>query len=291
MTDSRLYQATAIVLRARDYGEGHRLISLFTREKGKVLAVARGVRKARAKLASALQHFTLGEMQLAMGRRFDVITQVHVLEAFYGLRERMETFAYASYFAELFDESLEERQEYPALFDLFGDALHRLVQGDPPDLLARYVEISLIAMLGYQPHLSECACCRQPLSQCNAEGKTVWPTWLGFSASQGGALCPGCHVSVPGAKRIAAGTVQVAQVLLARGGPALAGLHLSDRLRREIESTLREYLEYRLERRLQSTRFIRDWHDDVIAKDGVTTKDTKSTKMGDPDADAKTCPG
>jgi len=266
VTDSRIYQATAIVLRARDYGEGHRLISLLTREKGKVLAVAKGVRKARAKLASALQHFTLGEMQLAVGRRFDIITQVYVLDAFYGLRARMETFAYASYFAELFDESLEERQVHPALFDLFNDALHRLVQGDPPDLLARYVEISLIAMLGYLPQLADCACCQQPLSQCNAEGKTVWPTWLGFSASQGGALCPDCHVNVPGAKRIAAGTVQVAQVLLAHGGPALPGLHLSDRLRREIESTFRDYLEYRLERRLQSTRFIRDWHDEEVVK-------------------------
>lgn len=247
------------------------MISLLTREKGKVLAVAKGVRKPRAKLASALQHFTLGEMQLAVGRRFDVITQVRVLDAFYGLRTRMETFAYANYFAELFDESLEERQPQPALFDLFSDALHRLVAGDAPDLLARYVEISLIAMLGYLPQLSVCACCQTPLSQRNTDGQLVWPTWLGFSASQGGALCPGCHVSVPGAKRIAAGTVQVAQLLLARGAAGLETLTLSDRLRREIEGTFRDYLEYRLERRLQSTRFIREWAGDEVAPDADTS--------------------
>jgi len=239
------------------------MISLFTRDKGKVLAVAKGVRKPRAKLASALQHFMLGEMQLAVGRRFDVITQVRVLEPFYGLRTRMETFAYASYFAELFDESLEERQSHPALFDLLGDALHRLVQGDPPDLLARYVEISLAAMLGYQPQLSVCVHCQLPLSKVGEDDRVVWPTWLGFSASHGGALCPACHVQVPGAKRIAAGTVQVAQLLLTHGAVALGSLHLSDRLRREIESTFRDYLEYRLERKLQSTRFIRDWDEDT----------------------------
>ncbi len=261
MTDSRLYQATAIVLRSRDYGEGHRLISLFTREQGKVLAVARGVRKARARLASALQHFTLGEMTLAVGRRFDVITQVHVLDAFYGLRERMDTFAYASYFAELFDESLDERQSHPALFDLFGDALHRLVQGDPPDLLARYVEISLIAMLGYQPQLSECACCRQPLSRCNRRENGV-AHLAGLFRRPGRRALPELPVERARPKRIAAGTVQVARVLLAHGGAALPGLHLSERLRREIESTFRDYLEFRLERRLQSTRFIRDWHDE-----------------------------
>ena len=248
------------MLRGRDYGEGHRLVTLFTREKGKVLAVAKGIRKPRAKLASALQHFILGEMQLAVGRRFDVITQVHVLEAFYGLRTRIETFTYASYFAELFDEALEERQAHPAVFNLFGDALHRLIQDDQVDLLARYVEISLIALLGYLPQLTDCACCQQPLAKCDADGRSTWPTWLGFSASQGGALCPRCQPDVPGARRIAAGTVQVARLLLIHGAPALAGLQLSDRLRREIAVTFRDYLEYRLERRLQSTRFLHDWH-------------------------------
>ena len=249
------------------------MISLLTREQGKVLAVARGVRKPRAKLASALQHFTLGEMQLAVGRRFDVITQVHVLEPFYALRAEMETFAYACYFAELFDESLEERQACPALFDLLGDALHRLVQHDAPELLARYVEINLIAMLGYLPQLSACACCQAPLARREPDGRLSWPTWLGFSAGQGGALCPACHASVPGATRIAAGTVQVAQLLLTRGAAALEGLRLSDRLRREIERTFRDYLEYRLERRLQSTRFIRDWHEGGNAPEAASFGD------------------
>ena len=91
---------------------------------------------------------------------------------------------------------------------------------------------------------------------------SVWPTWLGFSASQGGALCPQCMTMVPGTKRIAAGTVQVALLLLTKGITVLGELHLSDRLRREIETTFREYLEYRLERRLQSVRFLHDWGDE-----------------------------
>lgn len=261
MTHANLYPVTALVLRSHDYSEVDRLYSLFSREKGKVSAVARGIKKPKAKLAAALQHFSLGEMLLAPGRRFDVITQVRVCNPFYGLRTRLEAISYASYFAELFDESLEEHQAHPALFDLLVDALTRLSRGETPDLLARYVEISLIAMLGYLPQLTHCVHCQKALAGHGSDGRAVWPTWLGFSVAHGGSLCPTCLPVVPGAKRIAAGTVQVAQLLLTQGISALVGLQLSDRLRREIETTFRDYLEFRLERRLKSARFLRDWGD------------------------------
>lgn len=261
MTHANLYPVTALVLHSHDYGEVDRLYTLFTREMGKVPAVARGIKKPKAKLAAALQHFTLGEMLLARGRRFDVVAQVHVCNPFYGLRTRLEAVSYASYFAELFTESLEEHQAQPALFDLLVDALTRLARGDAPDLLARYVEISLIAMLGYLPQLTHCVHCQTALATLGSDGRAVWPTWLGFSVAHGGSLCPACLPVVPGAKRIAAGTVQVAQLLLTHGASALADLQLSDRLRREIETTFRDYLEFRLERRLKSVRFLRDWGD------------------------------
>ncbi|MHB0935785.1 MAG: DNA repair protein RecO [Armatimonadota bacterium] len=270
MSESRLSQVTALVLRSREYGEGHRLITLFTREEGKLLAVAKGVKKPRAKLAGALQHFALLEVQLAGGRRFDVITQARVLDAFYGLRQNYDAFAYANYFAELFDAALEEHQRHPMLFDLLGDVLHRLVDGSDAELLARYVEINLAAMLGYQPQLTRCAHCQVPLARQGEDGHPVWPTWLGFSSSQGGALCPDCSKTVPGARRIAAGTLQVIYLLLTRGTDALAGMPLSPPLRREIAGTLQDYLEYRLERRLQSSRFLREQN---IADDGHTAQE------------------
>ena len=125
------------------------------------------------------------------------------------------------------------------------------------------MEITLIAILGYLPQFSHCAHCQAPLLARDADDHLAYPPWLGFSASLGGALCPACLATVPGAKRITAGTLQVAQLLLTRGVDCMDGLQLSDRLRRELEGTLRDYLEYRLERRLQSSRFMRDWGDGV----------------------------
>jgi len=265
VSTSRLSQVTALLLRSRAYGEGNRLITLLTREEGKVHAVARGVTKPRAKLAGALQSFALLEVQLAEGRRAGVITQARVLDPFYGLRTNYTAFTYAHYFAELFDAALEAHQRVPASFDLLGDVLHRLVAGEDAELLARYVEITLVALLGYQPQLTHCAHCGVPLSRRGEDGRVQWPVWLGFSAGQGGALCPACLGRVPGARRIAAGTVQVAGRLLAHGSVALAGLALSPPLRREIADTLQDYLEFRLERRLRSVRFLDDGSTDPAA--------------------------
>ncbi len=234
------------------------MITLLSREEGKILAVAKGVKKPRAKLAAALQHFALVEMQLARGRRFDVITQVRVRNAFYGLRASLEAFAYANYFSELLDESLEERQQKPMLFDMLVGAFTSLAAGDPPDLLARYVEISLVSILGYLPQLTHCAHCGVGLTFTGDDGRPVWPQWLGFSAAQGGAVCTDCLPHVPGARRIAAGVVQVSQLLLARGIHTVRDVPLSDRLRRDLEHTYRDYLEYRLEKRLRSTLFLRE---------------------------------
>ena len=267
MSEPHDYTVQAVILRSRDYGETNRMITLFSREEGKLLAVAKGVRKPRAKLAAALQHFARVEAQLARGRRFDVITQVRVREAFYGLRANMEAFAYANYFAELLDASLAERQQKPTLYDLLVDALAGLAAGDPPDLLARYVEISLVSVLGYLPQLTHCAHCGVGLAFIGEGGRPVWPQWLGFSAAQGGALCTDCLPHVPGARRIAAGVVQVSQVLLAHGVTAARELPLSDRLRRDLEHTYRDYLEYRLETRLHSTRFLRELADKPAAAD------------------------
>lgn len=254
--ENRLRTVTAIILRSHEYGEGNKIYSLLTREEGKRSALARGICKPKAKLAASLQHFTLAEIFLARGHRQDVITQVRVINPFYALRKSLEGIAYASYFCELFDESLDEEQEHPELFDFLSNSLHILC-GEPPfELLARYLELQLILVSGYSPSLTNCACCRQPLATIEA-GKAVWPLWVGFSASQGGALCANCTREVPGAKRVAAATVQVMLCLLHQGIAPVTQMTLSPRLLREIEETLRDYLEYRLERRLNSVRVLK----------------------------------
>jgi len=249
-------QVTAIIIRGHDYGEGHRLLTLLTREAGKIIAVARGIRKPKAKLAAVLQHFTKATIELSTGRRYAIITGAQMQDSFYGLRSDLTAFANVSYLCELFDETLEDHQGTPELFDLLNEALSQNEQGTAPELTNRYVEIHLISALGYLPRLTHCAHCDAPLAVADAAGKMVWPTWLGFTVAHGGALCSNCLPMVPGARRIAAGTIQVSLLMLNMQMDTLSALKLSDQLKKEIETTYREYLEYRLERPLRSSRYI-----------------------------------
>ena len=69
------YQADAIVLRRLDYGEADRILTLLTREYGKLAAIAKGSRRAKTRSGSGLDLFTRSQMMLAKGRNLDVVAQ------------------------------------------------------------------------------------------------------------------------------------------------------------------------------------------------------------------------
>jgi len=70
-----VYSAEAVVLRKVDYGEADRILTLFTRERGKLPAIAKAVRRAKSRMSGQLDVFSHGQMLLAEGRRMDVVTQ------------------------------------------------------------------------------------------------------------------------------------------------------------------------------------------------------------------------
>ena len=103
MSRIRLYRTEGIVLRARDFQETDRLLSIFTHRRGKVSAIAKGVKRPQSKLAGGTQHFCHSSFQFAEGRNLDVVTQCVPQDDFYGLRQNLDKVAHASYLAELVD--------------------------------------------------------------------------------------------------------------------------------------------------------------------------------------------
>src|SRR4029077_8123224 len=97
--------------------------------------------------------------------------------------------SYASYFTELVDATIEERQPLPDLFDLLLSAFYLLQRADLPDVVARMFELQALRLLGYEPELRRCVRDQAPL---HGPG-------LAFSPSRGGALCPRCAAETPGA--------------------------------------------------------------------------------------------
>jgi DNA repair protein RecO (recombination protein O) len=241
----RLYRVSAIVIRQRNLGEADRILTLYTRERGKVSAVAKGVRRSRSKLAGSLQLFSLAEVQLAAGRSLEVATQARSLDSFYNLRRDLTCYAHASYTAELLDALTDEGLPDEILFDLLSATIRALDCGADPDTIVRGFELHLLDRLGYGPELDECVSCSAPV-RSGAHG---------FSITQGGVLCLRCIPSLGGAPLSAAG-LRALRDLARLPCEELAGRRLSAPVRKELARLLRAFVDFRLERPLRSAVFL-----------------------------------
>ena len=151
-----------IVLRSRDYKEADQLVTIYTRELGKVTVQARGVKKTASKLRSGLLLFSQTQLELVMGKSFPVVTGAAIAEAFALLRSDFSRMSYASYAAELLDQVIVEAQPDAELFLLILQTLYLLEQINPW-LAVRQLEVRLLEQQGYGLQLEHCLSCGKPL--------------------------------------------------------------------------------------------------------------------------------
>src|SRR5207247_4294312 len=177
------YQADAIVLRRLDYGEADRILTLLTREHGKLAAIAKGSRKAKARISGSIELFTRSRMMLAKGRNLDVVAQAERQGDTRNISGDLRRTAYACLVAEVADKVLEDRHPVDDVFQLVAQTLDRL---NAPARAARadaaWFWMRILDLLGYAPQLHDCAGCGTPLPQARA--------W--FSPLLGGVLCASC---------------------------------------------------------------------------------------------------
>ncbi len=155
----------ALVLRATDYRESDQILTLFTRDLGKLTASARGVRKKNSPLAAGCQLLCWSELVL-----FDYQGRWSVKESasrrqFRGLRRDLERFALACYFADVAQLLAVEGEPFPELLSLTLNSLHALDEMDkPPALVKAAFELKAMCLAGYEPMLEGCCFCgaREP---------------------------------------------------------------------------------------------------------------------------------
>src|ERR1700674_4983675 len=100
-----------------DLGEADRIVTLYSRDVGKIRAVARGARRTTSRSAGHLEPFTLSDVLFAVGRDLDVVSQALTKEAFRQVREDVNLTTHAYYLAEVVDLLTEDRMENRAVFD------------------------------------------------------------------------------------------------------------------------------------------------------------------------------
>lgn len=160
----KYYPVDAFIIKAMDYGESHRIFTLFSAEEGKFSAIAKGVKKQKNPLRGHLQLGNRCDFLIYRGRTLDTVSQAVAKETYPAIWQDHKAYLYSSYFMELLNAALPEREVNPDIFTLTGEVLGSLGKIDL-EPLARYFELKLLASLGYDSDFSTCHCCGGELKE------------------------------------------------------------------------------------------------------------------------------
>ena len=177
-------KATAIVLRTSDWSESSRIATLWTRELGKVRALAKGGRRLKSSFESGLDLLTVCSIVLIRkSAGLDLLTEAQVARRFRRLAGDLEALYGAYFVAELLADWTTDLDPNPPVFDEAVAALDDLSQ-DGRRVAPRVLRFTMVFLreTGFLPALDTCAGC----------GAGLYEQGLGFSASAGGVLCPAC---------------------------------------------------------------------------------------------------
>lgn len=242
-TGQRTYRAEGIVLRGYDLGEADRILTILTRDHGKVRAVAKGVRKTMSRKGGHLEPFCRCSLLLAQGRDLDIVAQVETLDAFARLRADLDTLLPAYYLAELVDAFTEESTEQRALYEAFYAALVALEHGADAAAVSRWFEMFVLTVSGLAPAWSACAGCGKPIEPDIA---------YAFSHERGGLLCPACRARDRLARPVAPQTVKLLRLLAREPLARIVRVRLPYDALVEVEGLLGGAIHAAAERELRS---------------------------------------
>ncbi len=244
----RTYRTQAVVLGHVEFGEADRILKLFTHERGKITAIAKGVRKIRSRKAGHLEPFTRVNLFLAKGRNMDIITQAETVDAYLDLREDLRRVAYAAYVVEVLDRFTYEEGQNVGIFNLLVNTLSRLETHPNSETVIHYFELRLLELLGFRPQLFECVACGEPIQ----------PQDQYFSALAGGVVCPKDAGSRPEAWPVKKDVLRYLRHLQRSKWRSLENVTIPEGLEKDLEGLMEKYFTYLLERKLNSPEFIRD---------------------------------
>ena len=178
------FKTEAIVLRSIRYGEADRILHLYSEDRGRLGAIAKGVRRVKSRLGGRIEPFARVQLILREGRGdLCTLTGADTVHAHPALRERRDSLERATQACDAVLRLLDSHEPNRPAYNLLCNELH-LLDTDPNAATraqALAFRIKLLLAAGFAPELSSCASCgeREHLSA--------------FSASAGGVVCPGCE--------------------------------------------------------------------------------------------------
>ncbi|MEO2015244.1 MAG: DNA repair protein RecO [Fuerstiella sp.] len=212
-------KAEAIVIKQVDFSESSRVVTFFSKEFGKLSALAKGAKRLKGPFDAALDLLSTCRIVFIhkSSGTLSLLTQASLVSRFSPVSGSLNSLYSGYYVADLLCSLTEDEDPDPEIYGLAHRALKEL--SDPEaDSAASVIqfEIGLLRQAGLFPNLSECSVCGQPVTT-----ESKYAHWV----SQGGLLCSDCHRQEYAGKSISAGAVAILKNMSGEGS------QLSERIR------------------------------------------------------------
>lgn len=243
-----IQKTKGFVLRREDLRETSVILTVYTRDYGKLKLVSKGVRAPEHRFLSAYELFALDEIVFYEKKKknFFLLSQCELANFFPKVRSSLERISYAAYLIELLELITPTGEVNSPLYDLLKNSMELLELGASPKRAARVFEIKLLSILGFMPRLISCAGCDGELKAARAR----------FSISSGGVLCDSCSRKSKDARSVLPGTVKFISHIAEAPFNRIKHVKVSKNVGSEVERFLRMFINYHLNIRLKSREFI-----------------------------------
>lgn len=242
---SLLKKIEGIVIRSIDYGESNKIITVYSRENGKIGMMARGAKKTNSRLSSISQLFTYGNYLYRSSRGLGTLSQGETIHSFRTLREDLFKTAYAAYIVELTDKLTEDLTPSASLFNLLYYSLKYINENYDEEVITFIYETKMLATAGITPRLDSCANCGNNDTR-----------FIGFSIKEGGFLCHHCLTIDPHYIPTSEATLKLLKLFLMMDIKRLGTISLKKKTRNEIKTVLNQYYDTYSGLHLKSKRFL-----------------------------------
>ncbi|MGO4593887.1 DNA repair protein RecO [Leifsonia sp. 2TAF2] len=236
-----VYRDEAVVLRTHKLGEADRIVTMLSRQHGKIRAVAKGVRRTASRFGSRLEPFMVADVQLYEGRSLDIVTQAESIGAYGALiAEDYASYTAANAMVEAADRLTDAEASLQQYLLLVG-ALRSLSRREHgPGLTLDSYLLRALSLAGWAPSFEDC-------SRCGAPGPHT-----AVVVQLGGVVCDNC--APQGAPRVDADTIALLGALLT--GDWAAAEAAPEPTRSRANGVVAAYTQWHLERGLRSLQHI-----------------------------------
>jgi len=237
------FKTKGIILKRSNLGEADRILTIYTKDFGKIKVVGKGIRKIKSKLAGNLELFCLDDLMIAEGRNLDIVCGAVTEKCFYNLRNDLKATHTAYYLSDVIDKLSDEEEPHKEVYELLDDLLSE-INGENAAILLPFFEIKFLSEMGYKPELFHCVICKGKIQN----GKNY------FDFNEGGLVCEECNKNQIS---ISEKAIKLLRLFLMHNISHVKKIKIDSKILKEVEKIAQNYLKINSQKEFKSERFVR----------------------------------